>query len=297
MKYKLLETDVTRRGIKLFRIVALKDIPSIGIVKGARGGLIESERNLSQQGDCWIDYPARVYGQARVYQDAQIEDSAQVFEHACIYGSSIVSDNAIVCGHSKVYENAVVSDLARVYSNAKIYGAAEIYGHSYVYGDATVCGNAEVFGSSRVHGKAFISGYSTIDDDASVYGDAILDGHVNICGSTIITGSVTIDDPFNFSDADIYSQEDFSILRFQKFDSFVSYFSGDDIIYVRTNFTNYYSPDLEEGHTTLLREDLEYVIRRYFGKRQEYEELQQKALSLIALNELKMQSIQKEIIK
>ncbi|UNY39855.1 glucosamine N-acyltransferase [Bacillus phage vB_BauM_KLEB27-3] len=294
---------MTRRKIKLFRIVALKDIPSIGVVKGERGGLVHSEYNLSQDGDCWIYYSACVYDQARVSEDAQIEDSAQVFEHACIYGSSIVSDNTIVCGHSKVYESAVISDFARVSGNAKINGNAQIYHNAHVYGDAIVSKYAEVYGSSVVHENAYISGNAEIDD-STVRGDVHVSGDAYLFDNTIISGNVVIDCPFNFSSTEIHSEKDFSVLKFEKFDSFVSYFSGNDIIYVRTNFANYYFPDLEEGHTTLLREDLEYTIRKHFSnpnislrRHKEYEELKQKALSLIALNELKMQSIKKEIIK
>lgn len=296
MKYKLLETGVTRRGVKLFRIVALKDIPSIGIVKGERGGLVQSEDNLSQQGDCWIDYSAVVYGQARVYEDAQIEDSVQVFGRAAVFGASIISDNALIYGNAKVSGHALVSDLARVYDNAQIYGNAQIYDDAIVYGNAVVCEYARVCGSSKVSIEALISGHAIISDYAHVSGKARINGNTNISGTSFISGKVTINQPFNFSDARIYNQEDFTILEFENFDSLASYFSGNEVVYTKTLFPDYYYYDLDEGHTVLLREEVEFILKMLL-KREEYKDLKQKNLSLIALNELKMQSIKKEIVK
>lgn len=303
MKYKLVETGVTRRKIKLFRIVALKDIPSIGVVKGERGGLVHSEYNLSQDGDCWIYYSACVYDQARVSGDAQILLNAHILGNASVYGSSTISDQAIVSGHAKIHDNAHVYDSARVSGNAKINGKAQIYHNAHVYGDAIVSKDAEVYGSSVVHENAYISGNAQIDD-ATVYGDAHVSGDAYLFDNTIISGNVVIDCPFNFSSTEIHSEKDFSVLKFEKFDPFISYFVGDDIVYVRTNLPESYCYELDEGYITLSKEDLEYAIRKHFStpnisfvRNKEYEELKQKSLSLISLNELKMKSIKREIIK
>jgi hypothetical protein len=52
MKYKLTDEKLSWYGRKLYRIQALKDF---GYVKaGDFGGWVESESNLSQEGDCWI---------------------------------------------------------------------------------------------------------------------------------------------------------------------------------------------------------------------------------------------------
>ena len=60
MKYELYG-EKTEKG---FRIRALRDF---GYVKtGDIGGFVESERNLSQDGDCWVSGNAQVYGNARV---------------------------------------------------------------------------------------------------------------------------------------------------------------------------------------------------------------------------------------
>lgn len=58
-KYKLTDEFVTMGYRKLYRIEALKDFSNVK--KGDKGGFVESEENLSQNGDCWI------YGNAKVF--------------------------------------------------------------------------------------------------------------------------------------------------------------------------------------------------------------------------------------
>ena len=127
-KYKL--TKITKEwcGIRFYQIEALKDFNIV--VKGEKGGWVEKEDNLSQDGDAWV------YGDARVYGDAQV------------YGYARVSDNAQVSGNAWVYGNA------RVYGDAWVYGDARVYGDAQVYGDAWVSGNAQVYGELKL-----ISGY------------------------------------------------------------------------------------------------------------------------------------------
>ena len=77
MKYRLTTEVVnTGLGLKLYRIEALRDIPKLGIKTGYFGGFIESECNLSQEGDCWV------FDNAWVYGDALISGNAQVRNHA-----------------------------------------------------------------------------------------------------------------------------------------------------------------------------------------------------------------------
>lgn len=65
-KYELLKDDtIDCEGITLYRIRALKEF---GDVKaGDIGGYVESEDNLSHDGDCWIYDDAMVYANARIF--------------------------------------------------------------------------------------------------------------------------------------------------------------------------------------------------------------------------------------
>ncbi len=52
-KYELLRDDTLKVfGIKLYRIRALESFADVK--KGALGGYVESERNLSHEGNCWV---------------------------------------------------------------------------------------------------------------------------------------------------------------------------------------------------------------------------------------------------
>ena len=100
-KYKLTKESIKFNGKKLYRIEALKDFADVK--KGEKGSFIESESNLSHDGDAWVSDNAKVFGNARVYCDARISDNARVTSNV------EVSDNAKVSGNAVVYGNAKVS--------------------------------------------------------------------------------------------------------------------------------------------------------------------------------------------
>ena len=163
-KYKLTEEICYDfLGIKLYRIEALKDF---GIVKkGDKGGYIENENNLSQEGDCWIYGNTKVSDKAIVCGNAQVSGNAQVFGNATVYG------NALVYGNAKVFDDA------KVYDGAKVYGDAIVSNNAIVVNKAIVCGNAKVFGNA------------VICDNALVFGNAEVYGYVQVCGSAEIENS------------------------------------------------------------------------------------------------------------
>lgn len=93
MKYEL--TDETN-GSGLRRIRALRDIPRYGVKEGDLGGWVESEGNLTQEGDCWVFDNAQVSDTALIYGDAQVFDAARVFGNAQVFDNARVFDNAQV---------------------------------------------------------------------------------------------------------------------------------------------------------------------------------------------------------
>ena len=81
MKYEILKDRfIKMEERKLYRIRALKD--GEHFTKGEIGGYVESEENLSQDGECWVGDEAKVFGNARVFHDALILGRAEVFESA-----------------------------------------------------------------------------------------------------------------------------------------------------------------------------------------------------------------------
>ena len=100
-KYRLTEENIEFLGRTLHRIEALKDFTTSDgetVYKGEKGGWIESENNLSHDGNAWV------YGNALVYDGAQVYGGAQVYDGAQVYGNARVCGNALVCGNARVYE-------------------------------------------------------------------------------------------------------------------------------------------------------------------------------------------------
>ena len=124
----------------LHRIRALKDFSTanyvIGDVKaGQLGGWVESEDNLSQKGKCWVSGNAKVYGGAKVYEDASVMGQALVFDNAKVYGGAAI------------YEDAEIFGDAKVHGTAHVYGGRERYNDydelqyfkTLVHGNADIC--------------------------------------------------------------------------------------------------------------------------------------------------------------
>lgn len=110
-KYKLMEAGIEKNGIRLRRIVALKDFGDVK--KGTLGGYVESELNLSQYNNCWIYDKAKVYGGASIYENAKI------YEEAEVYGANtIVEGNSIVHGKdTKICHSAMIFGNGRIRSS------------------------------------------------------------------------------------------------------------------------------------------------------------------------------------
>ena len=136
-KYELLKDDaVTSFGRTLYRIKATTDFGDVK--KGALGGYIQSEKNLSHEGDAWVYGDAWVHGDARVSGNARVSGDAEVFGDAEVYGNAEVAGNAWVSGNARVSDNARVSGDAWVYGDARVSGNAWVSGNAEVYGDALV---------------------------------------------------------------------------------------------------------------------------------------------------------------
>lgn len=127
MNKKYILTDDTQciSGHMLHRIQAIKDF---GDVKaGDLGGWVESTKNLSQSGDCWV------YDGSCVYQRASVVGDAVIRNNSFIFGNADASKKAVIA-HGSIYGYVSITDFARVESvtchravvrgNAKLYSTA-----------------------------------------------------------------------------------------------------------------------------------------------------------------------------
>ncbi len=138
----------------LYRVRALIDIPELCVRAGHLGGYIESENNLSQEGNCWV------------------------YMGAMVFGDGYVSGNATVASHARVYGNAQVFENTRISNGAQIFGYAQVYGNAKIFGAAKIYGHAEIFEDSYIY-SGYIHGYSKILGKTSIKGLAeIVDGYL-----------------------------------------------------------------------------------------------------------------------
>lgn len=147
-KYKLTDETIEVEGKTLYRIESLKDFRYV--LKGEKGGFIESEKNLSQENDCWIG------NDAMVFDDARVSGYAEVAQNAIVCGRSKVANNALVYGHafvkdSYIIDDAVVGDYATVTSGVSVGGGSNIRGNVEIKNDIEVHNGTCLGGNTNIH--------------------------------------------------------------------------------------------------------------------------------------------------
>lgn len=124
-KYKITNVSSALASATLYRIVALRDIPEKMVKKGDIGGYVESEANLSHEGSCWISKGSRVFGNARVEEDAWVRKGCSV------------KDEAILSGHANILDTIIIgqvrlSGLSEII-RSQILGSSVIEEHAVIY--------------------------------------------------------------------------------------------------------------------------------------------------------------------
>lgn len=189
-KYELTDRTIEYYGVTLHRIRALKEF---GLIKrGDLGGWVESEENLSQHSDCWINYDAVVYGAARIEDNAYVGGDAQVFGNAIVKDNATVDDWAHVFGNAIISHNATVSGISQVFGNAKVKDNSQVFESAHVYGNAYICGHAHVSGNSFVYGNVTITDMASIFGNAAVFEKAFISGNIKITGNSVVHGKACL---------------------------------------------------------------------------------------------------------
>ena len=109
-KYELTNETLEWRGRTLHRIRALRDFGNVKA--GDLGGWVESERNLSYEGDCWL------------FDEAKAYDNSQLSGNACASGYTLLFDNSQLSGNARASGDTLLFDNACAYGNARLSGNA-----------------------------------------------------------------------------------------------------------------------------------------------------------------------------
>jgi len=159
-KYKLTKEFVTYSGRVLSRIQALKDFSNVK--KGDLGGYVETESNLSQDGDCWLYDFSKAYYLAKVVDNAKLRNMANASGNAIVGGNCQLHNDSAVYGHTNTYGNV------KLFGSSKIYGMAVVSGSTQLYDNAEICGNAYVWENV------------TLDNSASISNKTYLAGNIHV---------------------------------------------------------------------------------------------------------------------
>jgi UDP-3-O-[3-hydroxymyristoyl] glucosamine N-acyltransferase len=210
-KYKLLRKESKKESrsgdTTVYRIEALRDFSyydaMCGVIRtvrcGDKGGWLQSEKNLSHEGNCWVAHESVVCGKSLVCGDAVIlhesfvGDFSRVQRNSCVAGLSSVKDNALVSdntkliGRASIYGNAFVLDSSMVLGDAMIGSNVTLQGNSVVSGRARLSGNVRLNGRSVVSGCARVSGDVSLEGESFICGDVFVEGKIKLCGKVVIS--------------------------------------------------------------------------------------------------------------
>jgi hypothetical protein len=113
-KYVLVE-PVIIRGVKVYRVKATKDFNDVKM--GDLGGYVQSEKNLSKEGLCWIYDDAMVLENARLRGNAKLKDKAIIEGDSIIEDSSVLRDQSYASGSSRVKGGSLISGKTKIFNS------------------------------------------------------------------------------------------------------------------------------------------------------------------------------------
>ncbi|MGL6228698.1 MAG: hypothetical protein ACRC3J_05760 [Culicoidibacterales bacterium] len=174
-KYTLgeaVQTNIDGEPITVYRIE---------YTDGTRGGYIQSEANLSQEGSCRIEGAARVVGTSSVEDDAIVAGTAVVIDSS-IKGKSKVRGETVV-RECTLTDGALIS-MHAVVINTNLTDYATVSGKAYVV-DSMLRGFCEVYNKAHVE-------KSTLMDSASACENAVLK-NVVASGNAKFNGKVEVE--------------------------------------------------------------------------------------------------------
>lgn len=155
-KYAFTDKRGFRRYSAVRQIVALRDVETpCGLVKaGELGGWLESEKNLSHEGNCWV-FPMAV-----VAENAEVSGNAIVGKGGtkdCLPYGRDDSYETFLGGNAKVTDNSVVRN------ECCVTGETEILGDSVLWGV-----------DLKIEGKARLEGAYCVGENIHLNGDVRL---------------------------------------------------------------------------------------------------------------------------
>lgn len=156
-KYELTNFTMGFEGRTLYRIRALKNFSDVKA--GDLGGWVQSVKNLSQEGNCWIYDEAMCMDRARVCDDCAMRDFSAMFGNSRMHDNAVMVDDTMAFDCSTMWDNSIMFGSSKRYDNSvmrgdsKMHDCSTISGHSEMLGDSELCGDSELKEEEKLFGK------------------------------------------------------------------------------------------------------------------------------------------------
>ena len=164
LKYRILEDEsetfphpVTGEKITAHRIQALRTFKTRGVGakwvrEGDLGGYVSSEKNLAQDGSCWI-----CNGSAAL-QNAKVQKSA------CLSGDSLMFDNTKLTGSARAADTTTLLGEVTIKDSAKALGKTQLEGSIVLQDKATVTDTVLQATDEKITIAGSLRGVKGLDD-------------------------------------------------------------------------------------------------------------------------------------
>lgn len=197
----------TTHATTLRQIIATADFNDVTV--GTRGGWIDDERALAQDGDCWIyDENSVVFAGAVVSGNARLTLPC-IISHNAHIGDSCWLDGAEVSHGARISDNVTIQQSC-VRGECHISGDARVLHHSVViaakgltpdheqilqiYDKATVS-QSRIVHQAQIYGEAMVN-FAFVEHRAEVFDSAILEGNelnnVWVCDCAKVYGNARV---------------------------------------------------------------------------------------------------------
>lgn len=203
LKYKLIRGKVQyprnrKEGAfkkRVYRLVALRDIPEHGVKAGDLGGIVTSKSTLSHEGSCWISENAEVFGPVLVLNNAYIGDNASIRSGAIGY-SIYIRDNVKITGDSSI-------EMANYNTGIRPAGPCYIGNNVHIYENAHIENTLKISGDAKIYGKAQLKNVKEVSDDSDISGQVVVEKDAIIIGNTKLSGKVKIGEATTIRNSEI----------------------------------------------------------------------------------------------
>lgn len=193
MHFIMTKESKTVKGIKLYRIEATADLPSLNIKKGDKGGFIEKESNLDNFS--WVADNATVYNNAKILHGSIVKGNATVHDSAVLDVNTIIDGDAEISGTAHLKES-FIADFAKVSGNVVVsnIGSLKMSGKAFLSGKILIDGNVVLADDASINGtgSGLYIGSASFADSAEIEAAGQIGNNLSFIGKTNIFGSVNI---------------------------------------------------------------------------------------------------------